>query len=257
MSEQVSAKKPKGRSPAYPAISLETAIQRARQLYEKERRYPTAVTTVATHWGYRSLNGPAAQTVAALKRYGLVEDEGSADDRKVKLSELADVILVHPDTAARKAAIQDAALRPAIHREMWDKYHNDLPSDTNLLWELTHDRGFTETGAAEFVREYRSTISFAQLQDAPDDRPLLGAEDSGHAFDEVPDEEHEPESHTHSLGRPSSVNRSYAVPLIDSGSVVVEGQFPITERDWNQFIAVLTAMKPGLVKADKDVAKQE
>jgi hypothetical protein len=29
--------------------------------------------------------------------------------------------------------------------------------------------------------------------------------------------------------------------------IIVEGEFPITERDWDQFLAVLTAMKPGLV----------
>jgi hypothetical protein len=33
---------------------------------------------------------------------------------------------------------------------------------------------------------------------------------------------------------------------------MVEGNFPITERDWNQLIAVLNAMKPGLVAAAPD-----
>ena len=155
------AKRPKGRSPLYPAINLETALQRARQLYEKERLHPTPVTTIVTHWKYRSLNGPAAQTLAALKKYGLIEDEGTGEQRKARLSALADAILSHPEEEKRKAGIREAALRPAMHRELWDKYHVDLPSDSNLRWELTHDRGFTETGATEFIRVYKATVQFA------------------------------------------------------------------------------------------------
>src|SRR6266566_2450697 len=165
MSESTPAKKPKGRSPAYPSINLETAIQRARQLYDKERHYLTPMSTIASHWGYRSLNGAAVGAIAALKKYGLLDQEGAGQDRKAKLSELADVILVHPDEVKRKAAIREAALRPPTHREMWEKYHNHLPSEQNLLWELTRDRGFTETGAKEFIPIYRATIAFAQLED--------------------------------------------------------------------------------------------
>jgi hypothetical protein len=46
---------------------------------------------------------------------------------------------------------------------MWDKHHLDLPSEQNLLWELTRDRGFTDRGATEFIRSYKATIAFAKL----------------------------------------------------------------------------------------------
>lgn len=254
MTESTPARKPKGRSPAYPAINLETAIQRARQLYDKERHYLTPVTTIAAHWGYRSLNGPAAQTIAALKRYGLMDDEGASEDRKAKLSELADVILIHPDEARRREAIQEAALRPAIHRELWDKYHDHLPSDQSLQWELTRDRGFTETGASEFIPVYRATIAFAQLGDAyrtSEPEPKRDTEQEQVGDDRGNDDGHsQPDRLSIQQRRqPGETAKSYAIPLIDNGAVVVEGQFPITERDWNQFIAVLTAMKPGLVAA--------
>lgn len=255
MSESAPARKPKGRSPAYPSISLETAIQRARQLYDKERRHLTPVATVASHWGYRSLNGAALGAIAALKKYGLLDEEGASDDRKVKLSELADVILIHPDEAQQKAAIREAALRPSIHREMWEKYHDQLPSDQNLLWELTRDRGFTETGAKEFIPIYRATIAFAQLEEdngasepAPTQAPLEFQDDR-----EDDNEDSQPERpSTRERRQPGDTAKSYTVPLIDNGAVVVEGQFPITERDWNQFIAVLNAMKPGLVAVSPD-----
>ena len=250
MSESTPARKPKGRSPAYPSINLETAIQRARQLHDKERQYLTPVSTIVGHWGYSSLNGPALGAIAALKKYGLLDEEGAGEDRKAKLSRLADVILMNPDEAKRTEAIQEAALRPAIHQEMWEKYHNDLPSDRNLLWELTRDRGFTERGASEFIRVYRATIAFAQLEDgngasepAATQAPLEFPNDR-----DDDDEDGQPERpSTRERRRASETATSYNIPLIDNGAIVVEGQFPVSERDWNQFIAVLTAMKPGLV----------
>ena len=242
-------KRPKGRSPSYPAVDLETAIHRARQLYEKERQHPAPVATVAGHWGYKSLNGPAALTLAALKKFGLVEDEGSGDARRARVSDLAVGILAHPDDAQRRAAIQDAALRPPIHREMWEKYGDSLPSDAALRWELTRDRGFTETGASEFIPEYQSTVAFAQLGG----RVSLSTQASDRGSD---DDGYERHPEVELVGRSprqrrmtSEVARSFPIPLPGGATVVVEGEFPITEQDWALFMAVLNAMKPGLVAA--------
>ncbi len=244
-------RRPKGRSPAYPAISLETAIQRARQLHDKERGYATPVGTIAAHWGYNSLNGPALGALAALKKYGLLEDEGASEDRKARLSDLADVILVHPSEARRKTAIQEAALRPPVHREMWEKYHERLPSDSNLRWELTRDRGFTERGAGEFLRVYRATITFAQLTSSG----LITSEGEADELDSESNDDinilDPEESKGRELGRSydlTSPTRAYPIPLIGGGVVTVSGEFPIGERDWDQFMAVLAAMKPGLVR---------
>lgn len=261
MTDEASAatRRPKGRSPLYPSINLETAIQRARQLHSKERLHPTNVTTIAVeHWGYKSLNGPAAQALAALKKYGLIHDEGAGVSRKARLTDLADVILVHPDEAMRKSAIREAALKPTMHRELWDKYQEDLPSDSNLRWELTHDRGFTETGASEFIPVYRATVAFAQLASVT--RPGDGTQDDAGAKDDDQDDnddDYARDNLSHDAGkvddrRPLRASvKSYAVPLIDHGTVKLEGEFPISERDWQQLLAVITAMKPGLVASDE------
>src|ERR1700736_3830256 len=79
-------RKPRGRSPSYPAINLETAIQRARVLWETERQHAASVDTIVKHWGYKSLNGPAALSLAALKKFGLVEDEGAGPARTARLT---------------------------------------------------------------------------------------------------------------------------------------------------------------------------
>jgi len=40
---------------------------------------------------------------------------------------------------------------------------------------------------------------------------------------------------------------SYLVPITPSIHVTLEGPFPLTEDHWRQFMAVLNAMKPGMV----------
>lgn len=257
MSESTTTGKLKSRSPAYPAINLETAIQRARQLYDKEKRHPTPVLTVVRHWGYTTLNGAALGAIAALKKYGLIDDEGASEDRRANLSRLADDILMNPDPAKRAKAIQEAALRPALYREIWDKYHLDLPSDQSLLWELTRDRGFTDRGGAEFIRSYKATIAFAKLGqtlgagEPPASPDAQRVEDDGGEDTQDLQQERPPIRRRHPADEKA---KSYSVPLIDNGVVVVEGQFPITERDWKQFMDVLAAMKPGLVSTISDEA---
>jgi hypothetical protein len=44
---------------------------------------------------------------------------------------------------------------------------------------------------------------------------------------------------------------TYAVPVAAGDNIMIEGEFPLTEAMWTQFLAVLSAMKPGLVSRDK------
>ena len=280
-----------GRSPSYPSVSLPRAVQRVGELYEHERQYPVAAATVPALWGYQNLNGPAGLTLSALKKFGLTEDEGTKDARTVRVTDLAVQILNHPSSDARAAAIKDAALMPPIHREMWEEYGTKLPSDANLMWRLTRTRGFTETGAKEFIREWRETMEFARL--TSDDASAAHISDRADLEDNlevelvpgvtarvsdpnatVPDREAEPEpervpsgstqAHGHwqrvqlphglTVGGPTAPPSSdqiqqYPIPIALSGRppVQVAGAFPLSEAEWTQFMAVLTAMKPVLV----------
>ncbi len=70
-------RKKKGRSPSYPGTSLEVAVRRAQVLYDEERQHAVPMATVTSHWGFRSPStGPASVAYAALKKFGLLEEEG-------------------------------------------------------------------------------------------------------------------------------------------------------------------------------------
>lgn len=256
-------KRPKGRSPSYPAINLERAIYRAEETWEKERQHATPVETIVEGWGYRSLNGPGSLSVAALKKYGLMDEEGARSERKAWVTDLAVRILKHPDEAVRQDAIREAALKPSINAELWSRYGSDLPSNAALRWELTRSLGFTETGADEFIPVYKQTIAFAGL----DDDAQVAEAVSPHEEDED-DERNRPAPVSAGLPTAASIRtrgldalrmsmasadiRTIDIPLPAGRSVGFTGPFPLTEAEWRQMQAVLDVMKPGLVALADD-----
>lgn len=262
-------KRPKGRSPAYPSIGLGKAVQRADQVYAKEKQYAVSTSVIPGLWGYSSLNGPAAQQLSALLKFGLMSDEGTGNERTVKVTDLAVQILSHPDSAAREEAIRTAALLPSIHREMWDQYGPELPSDSNLLWRLTRERSFTDTGAREFIREWRDTIAFAKLGDGgasasatEEDSDLYAAAGSETPRQRSTLMERALESKARHEARLDGEQRERAalsqppgmtsvpIPLPGGGSIVVQAAFPISASNWTYWQTVLSAMKPGLVSTE-------
>lgn len=247
------SRKRSGRSPSYPGLDLEAAIDRVRSIYERERQHPTAVEMIVKHWGYKSLNGPASVAFSALKKYGLVADQGTGNAKRATVTDLAVTILEHPQEPARRAAIQQAALTPPIHNEMWQKYKLDLPSTQQLEWDLTRDRHFTDTGAAEFVKEYRATIAYAQLGtgttvEAQTENPVEPASliDSmlGTGAPIVPT----PEAPTlEPAPKPKTEPLSIKMTLPGGGEAVVATTRALTEAEWGRLQTVLGAMKPTFV----------
>src|ERR1700676_948541 len=134
------SKKKRLRSPAYPFINLETAIKRAKTFHEKEGRNAAPLTVAAKHWGYEPKSSGSTQTAAALMSFGLMQDEGTGDKRKVKLTPTALKILLdtRSDSSEKDALIKQAALRPRIHQQIWAKWPSGV-SDENLKHALLFD----------------------------------------------------------------------------------------------------------------------
>src|SRR5688572_19657974 len=80
-------KKSKHRSPNYPAIGLEKAIERADEVKKAAGRNAMPVTVAHSTWGYKK--GAGDQIVAALRAFGFVDVTGEGDKRQMKLTESA------------------------------------------------------------------------------------------------------------------------------------------------------------------------
>jgi len=163
VSETIS-RKTKERSPNFPFITLEQALERAQQFYDQEKRGSAPFSSAAKHWSYSPTSSGAMQTVAALKNYGLMEDEGTGTSRKLKLSNLAQRILLdkRPDSIERELYKQQAALTPTIAAEIHEKWPDSLPSEATLNHFLVLERGFNQTTAIKVSKIIQENESFTK-----------------------------------------------------------------------------------------------
>jgi hypothetical protein len=247
----------KGRSPAYPGIDLRRAIELARLVYKAERQHPVASETVAHHWKLKQLSSQFLTSISAVKKFGLLEalPQRGPHSGQVKISDLARDIIVdeREGSQEREAAIKTAAMKPEIHADLWRKYTGELPSDANLRFHLIRDLKFTEQGAGDFINQFRRTIAFAGLGpsdgiSAPvDDRLEEEQEAQPNRMSDLMDRmEGFPQ-------RPAKTGQLREVPIPIQGAAwpALKAAFPLSEEAWDQMLAVLAAMKPGLVEPPK------
>jgi len=166
------------RSPAYPFISLESAIERASKFWQRENKHAARVAVAATHWGYKEKSSGGLQTVSALKQHGLMVEEGAGAERKVKVTDLARQILLDEvrDSPKRLAAIKKAALAPKLYAELWQRYGAQQPSDQSFRTALLLDMSFNESVVDDVIKNYKDTIAFSKLSGS-DTIPDAGRQD--------------------------------------------------------------------------------
>jgi hypothetical protein len=204
------------RSPAYPYLSVDEAIEKARVVYQHEKRNAAPADAIVTHWGYKPTTSNGRMCVAALKKYGLMEEAGSANNRLLRLSRLAlDILLLDEKEhyQQRLKAIQESALMPKIHSELWQRWGAELPSTPSMRAYLIRERDFNDSYADQFIKQYRRTISFARL----DTEGTIGAEDE---YDE--DQPQTPEASM----QPAPPNPPAAVAPAHPGNTTQVGTFP-------------------------------
>jgi hypothetical protein len=249
----------KPRSPSYPGINLRDAIARAIQVWNKDRRNEASEDTILGHWGYKPKSGLGLVILAALKAFGLLETTKTGG---LKLTDLAVGIIVdtREDSLDRKAAIQVAAKKPAMHQIMWAKYGKELPSDPNIMFFLEKEKQFTASGAKQFIAQYKATLGFSHLlednylSDSTQDETTLGEP----PVVDIP----APglTSLIHTKDKPSSATfgfKQVPIPIPGTAWPILVASFPMSEEAWNSMLEVLKAMKPGLVAKEDSTTSAE
>jgi hypothetical protein len=150
------------RSPKFPYIGLAKALERIQTLYDKVKRYDARIADIAKDWGLSATSSSTDRTVAALQSFGLIEDSGSGDNRKIKLSELGARIIADQRPGVRESLLAEAALKPPIISDYARKWDGSRPDEVHALGQLQFDGGFTAEGAKMFLRVYDETIRFTQ-----------------------------------------------------------------------------------------------
>ncbi len=114
------------------------------------------------------MSGGGGRIVAALKQYGLMQDEGKGDQRRVQLTDLARRILLdqRPDSVERREGLKRAALNPKIHCDLWERYGSDFAvmDEAQIRHDLIFgEKRFNEEMVDGFIAQFKSTVEFAGL----------------------------------------------------------------------------------------------
>ncbi len=161
MNELTGMKKTRQRSPNYPAIGLEKALEKVNTIYEQGKMNPVPLPAAFQMWNYKEAAGN--QTVAALKAFGLIDVTGEKEYRQLHVTENARRILRnHQD---RDRLLREAAIKPELHKELWGKYQENLPADSIIRHYLIFERParFNEESVDSFIAQFKNTIVFAKL----------------------------------------------------------------------------------------------
>jgi hypothetical protein len=149
---------PRMRSPNYPSLSLGAATEALRALWERDNRTVVPPDRVAAALGYTSLSGPARSKLAAMKKFGLLDESTNG----MRVSDLGLRILhSRQDEPDYLAAVREAATAPALFSELFQT-HSKASEETTKSY-LIVKKGFGDEGARIAARTFRETVEFARL----------------------------------------------------------------------------------------------
>jgi len=226
------------RSPAYPSITLERAIEYAVILFGKEHRGQIAPDVAARHMGFKGRTGGGARALAALRQYGLLQ----VVDGSAALTERALDLVLAPDEASphRRDALRAAALSPKLHRELWELADDGpLPSDDQLEYYLVRERNFNPNRVERFLKSFRQTIESAGLAGPKRDDP---AEQSG--GETAPNDGPAPAAAT--APSPAATGPHISFPLPRRNRIVIQLDKPVTDGEFETIKSLLEVAKDSL-----------
>lgn len=151
----------KQRSPNYPSLGLDGAVEAAKALYKREGRTAVPPEVAVKAWGFTTLSGNARSRLAGVRQYGLLENDSSG---RVRLSQRGLTLAVaEPSSTEYQRELREAALEPDIFQELYQGWRE--ASDETLRHHLIVGRKFSEDGARRLIDAFRTTLDVANLDD--------------------------------------------------------------------------------------------
>ena len=236
------------RSPAYPAIALGEAVERATEFRQYAGKSSVTASLVLEHWGYKGASGIGMKIIAALGYYGLIDDEGTGERRKVRLTDRAlRILLDHEESTARIEALVDAALSPKLYLEMWQEWEEELPPDEEIRSHLIFEKRFNEAVISGVIADYKATLSYVGLRDSD----IVSREGQPISSDVMPTEPHETRPAPQRVrAKQLPGTKSIEIPTTTTPWPVLTVEFPMSKGKWDQMMLMLKTIEPAIVKGE-------
>lgn len=244
------AKLPTGR---FPFISLAKSLDRAQAIFENDKEGKGLKIPVAfSAWEYSEKSSGGFQTIAALKGYGLLVDEGANDDRSVKLTSKSRTYFQSELDDQKAGLAADFAKSPPLFGHLLEHWDGDEVADPVARTYLKTEIGLNEQSARAALGIYKDNLRF------------LSPKGSAKVSDELPDHGGSGEqeqvvtvqaSTAHNQSSPigqsapaasaalASPGPSFNLNRTDEGYVIYLGGSVATKGHAEEVIAMLTQLK--------------
>ena len=147
--------KTKHRSPHYPRLAFDVALDKTSILYKNQHNHPASTEAIAQALGYTSAtNGTSKAVIAALKYYRLLEP--SADGLRVSEDGIRALELPKGDPEWTQALLR-MIFAPPVFADLWSKFRHQLPQN---LRHAFITQGYAPKAADEIIRVYRCNLEF-------------------------------------------------------------------------------------------------
>lgn len=169
------------RSPSYPGMSLESAIQAVEKIESIYRTAPVDRGDAASRIGYTSLSGPANRALAALAAYGLLERAGKGDARVTERA----LAILHPNSPEeRRKNLAEAAWTPKLFQDLRERFRGiPVPPEDGVITYLQRQQ-FNQNVVRRAAKAFLETMVYLEkegVNDSHGQEPENGEEstDSG------------------------------------------------------------------------------
>jgi len=147
------------RSPSYPSMALRDAVDSVGRIERQFRSAPVDRTVAAQLIGYSALSGPANKALAALASYGLLDRAGKGEAR---VTERARDILHAETQELRRARLIEAALEPALFREIRERFAGiPVPPEVGVVTFLNR-QGFNPNAVRPAAKAFLETMRYLE-----------------------------------------------------------------------------------------------
>ncbi len=264
------------RSPAYPHFGLSEAVGMVKQIVPvADESQAVSLPAAADALGLKPESSWLNLRLAALKKFGLIDDlpGGVTRDRRLRLTNAAMMLIsLSPEEPIHKVLRKQAALRPAIYEDLWERFGPILPANERMREYLVKERQFNPQSVDALLENFRSTVEYAGLMEEELCFDELAAAIAGKSFKRRPpatEQSKTPlrESAVPGLGqsllglsseqlramgekmKAATARRTTAIPLDGDEDAVLQIPREMTPQRWQTIIDTLELWKKQAGKA--------